>query len=674
MALRATTIHAVCLIFAVAFPAVGWGEDEESDEDTEEVVVVTTEQLPAESPSEAVLIDEDIDANSARSAQELLRATPGVELSQHGSEGKAAQFFLRGFDAVHGSDVTLGVDGLSLNEPSHIHGHGYADSGFLIPEAIRRVRVRKGPFGLDQGNLSTAGDVDYELGVSPEQRGSKIGFEAGWPFQGQAWVVHAPRYNDPGDVIAARMATDLGAFENRRSSRDSLVAQKVWDRWSLRGAVHQSSFGLPAAAPLDDIEAGRIDWGDTPTPDTSGSAEQAWLGAIYETDGDQSTHRTTVDVRARRFDARENFTGFVVDAQYGDEHRQYQRALDLSVGHRTTTDLSDRWRSLLYAGGRLDAFDQFEDRVHSTGSAIERVRGGRGLQGNAYLAAGFDGAPLDSLFVEGGVRLETLFFDVRPDEQLDTVRGQEAFGIAAPRLRATKFLGDRWNATASYGRGYRGPEARPAPGATGAEPGMAARSVTLIDAAEVAMEFKPSTQLRVSGSVFGFYSGAEYLYDHVARRDVDLGATRRLGAELSAKWRLGHRLSTRAYVSGVDARFVDEGEPIPQVPRLQVGLAARGDLGAGFFAGGDWRGVGSRPLGFGADAGGYHLMNLHAGWRRSGWTLRARVDNLFNARWSDGVYHFRSRFDRTEPPPSLPSIHVVPGHPRLITAEVSYRW
>src|SRR5690606_30277894 len=109
------------------------------------------------------LTPRDIAAAPRRNAEEILRSAPGRTLVQHGSEGKGHQFFLRGFDAEHGADLEIRVDGIPINEWSNIHGQGYVDLGFVIPEVVDSVEVVKGPFSLEQGAFATAGSVHYRL-------------------------------------------------------------------------------------------------------------------------------------------------------------------------------------------------------------------------------------------------------------------------------------------------------------------------------------------------------------------------------------------------------------------------------------------------------------------------------------------------------------------------------
>ena len=77
---------------------------------------------------------------------ELLESVPGVIVTQHSGDGKANQYFLRGFNLDHGTDFATCVDGMPVNLPTHGHGQGYTDLNFLIPEFIEYVDYRKGPY------------------------------------------------------------------------------------------------------------------------------------------------------------------------------------------------------------------------------------------------------------------------------------------------------------------------------------------------------------------------------------------------------------------------------------------------------------------------------------------------------------------------------------------------
>jgi outer membrane receptor protein involved in Fe transport len=91
---------------------------------------------------------------------EVLEFVPGVIVTQHSGDGKANQYFLRGFNLDHGTDFATTVNGLPVNMPTHAHGQGYSDLNFLIPELVDRIEYRKGPYFAKNGDFSAAGSAD----------------------------------------------------------------------------------------------------------------------------------------------------------------------------------------------------------------------------------------------------------------------------------------------------------------------------------------------------------------------------------------------------------------------------------------------------------------------------------------------------------------------------------
>src|SRR6185436_2540773 len=97
---------------------------------------------------------------------EVLETVPGVIVTQHSGEGKANQYFLRGFNLDHGSDFAVSVAGTPVNMPTHAHSQGYADVNFLIPEIVAGVQFSKGPYFADQGDFATAGAATISYATS----------------------------------------------------------------------------------------------------------------------------------------------------------------------------------------------------------------------------------------------------------------------------------------------------------------------------------------------------------------------------------------------------------------------------------------------------------------------------------------------------------------------------
>jgi hypothetical protein len=105
---------------------------------------------------------------------DLAEAVPGLFAVQHAGGGKANQYFLRGFDADHGTDVAFFVDGVPVNMPSHAHGQGFADLHFLIPEVVVGLDGYKGPYYAHLGDFATAGAVALKLADSFDESYARV--------------------------------------------------------------------------------------------------------------------------------------------------------------------------------------------------------------------------------------------------------------------------------------------------------------------------------------------------------------------------------------------------------------------------------------------------------------------------------------------------------------------
>ncbi|MFI5308966.1 MAG: TonB-dependent receptor plug domain-containing protein, partial [Polyangiales bacterium] len=132
---------------------------------------------PISAASSFSVRDRDFALRPIGSVQDILRVTPGLVLVQHSGGGKANQYFLRGFDADHGTDLALSIDGIPINLVSHAHGQGFSDTNFIIPEVVERVQITKGPYFASQGDFATAGAVNLVSRDAFEQ--SSVGFGFG---------------------------------------------------------------------------------------------------------------------------------------------------------------------------------------------------------------------------------------------------------------------------------------------------------------------------------------------------------------------------------------------------------------------------------------------------------------------------------------------------------------
>src|SRR5713101_5422838 len=114
----------------------------------------------SDAASQGTITPQLIEARPMLRPGEVLEYVPGVIITQHSGDGKANQYFLRGFNLDHGTDFLTTIDHMPVNMPTHAHGQGYSDINFLLPELVSRVEYKKGPYFADEGDFSSAGAAD----------------------------------------------------------------------------------------------------------------------------------------------------------------------------------------------------------------------------------------------------------------------------------------------------------------------------------------------------------------------------------------------------------------------------------------------------------------------------------------------------------------------------------
>jgi outer membrane cobalamin receptor len=117
----------------------------------------------ATTSSEGLVGQEELQDMPLLRRGEIMETVPGMVVTQHSGDGKANQYFLRGFNLDHGTDFAFSVDNVPVNLPSHAHGQGYSDLNFLIPELVENIDYKKGPFYPEVGDFSGAGAAEINL-------------------------------------------------------------------------------------------------------------------------------------------------------------------------------------------------------------------------------------------------------------------------------------------------------------------------------------------------------------------------------------------------------------------------------------------------------------------------------------------------------------------------------
>src|SRR5438105_1435040 len=154
----------------------------------------------AQAASQGAITAKQLEQRPLMRDGEVLETVPGVIVTQHSGEGKANQYFLRGFNLDHGTDFASTVAGMPVNVPTHAHGQGYSDLNFLISELVTSVQFSKGPYYADQGDFATAGSSNINYANVLDQSIAHV--EAGGDGYARSMFAASPRVGR-GHLLAA---------------------------------------------------------------------------------------------------------------------------------------------------------------------------------------------------------------------------------------------------------------------------------------------------------------------------------------------------------------------------------------------------------------------------------------------------------------------------------------
>ena len=208
---------------------------------------------------------ETLTASPRQQTSEMLSAAPGFFVDHEDGEGLGNDVYLRGFDLDNGSGIEMKVGDVPINIPLHIHGQGYADVNFIIPEVVRSIRVLEGPYDPRQGDSAIVGSALFDLGVP--DRGYQVKTTYGSFGQARIVGVAAPKEANDETFAAFALRETQGFGQDRASKSASVNAQygvDLTDSDHLRvlATGYAASGALPGVVRQDDVNAGRIGYYD----------------------------------------------------------------------------------------------------------------------------------------------------------------------------------------------------------------------------------------------------------------------------------------------------------------------------------------------------------------------------------------------------------------------------
>lgn len=288
---------------------------------------------PVVSASEKNVSGEEVNARPFSRPAEALEVAPGLMITQHSGEGKANQYFLRGVNLDHGTDLAISVDGMPVNMRTHGHGQGYADLNFLIPELIQSVNVKKGPYFADEGDFASVGAVHVNLidSIAKSMTSATIGSFGYRRLLGMT----STKVGDGTLLVAGEANTYNGPWDYPDKVRKLNAVVRYTqgtseNGFSLTGMAYSNRWNSTDQVPSRAISSGQIGLYGALDPTDGGNSDRFSIsGKLTKTD-EWGSSKMSFYVIKSSLNLYNNFTYFLNDAMSppgdplkGDQFHQY---------------------------------------------------------------------------------------------------------------------------------------------------------------------------------------------------------------------------------------------------------------------------------------------------------------------------------------------------------------
>ncbi len=644
--------------------------------------ISVSDDRPVAASSQQFIPDEEYVMQPQGRPAQVLRLVPGLVAVEHsGGAGKADQYFLRGFDADHGTDVAFFADGMPINFRSHAHGQGYADLNFIIPETIEGLDAYKGAYHVEFGDFNTAGAVNFR---TREVVREGLVQAAGGQFDTQRYLLmFSPTKDKVRTLFAAEGYYTNGPFQNdNRYVRANLLGKATVNptsrsELSLTATFQQSRWNASGEIPLRAVQDGSLDRFGAVDPSEGGHTlrSTARLNYHYDTPAGGRFFANAYG-QYYKFDLFTNFTFLLNDPVNGDGIQQSDRRVMYggALGYRQALQIMQMESAVTV--GMQSRVDEIHARL---GTQTMRNPLGTTIDSDIFEASyspfmKLEVQPSSWMRLTGGIRSEVFTFDVRNRCAgcLEQPAGRTSSGLVLPK--ANMILGP-WFLTEvflNYGEGFHSNDARSAVIA-GSAP--LARANTY----EVGIRSRPwgAEGLEVTATLWAIDLQSELLFVGDAGTTEIRGATRRRGVEVAARGQIVGPLYFNGSVTWSDAEF-NNGDAIPLAPELTGygALILRWPEGLTSQLQATYMGV--RPLTEDRSIKSPSWLDLDLSERYHIPIKLARgrleaflfVQNLLNTKWEQAVFAFESRL-RSEAA-GVTDIHFVPGNPRMVMGGLAW--
>jgi hypothetical protein len=609
---------------------------------------------------------------------EVLETVPGMVISQHSGEGKANQYYLRGFNLDHGTDFSTTVAGVPVNTPTGAHAHGYSDISFLIPELVSGVQYKKGPYFAEDGDFSAAGSANINyvnhldrpmVRVSGGNDAWSRLFGAASPRVGRGFLLGAIELShDDGPWVRPdnyqKVNTVLRYSRGDNHNGLSISGMGYWAGWDSTDQVAQRA-----------IEEGLIERFGFLDPTDGGAASRQSLAVEFQRSNGPRAVRGTGFLLHNSLNLFSNFTYFLDDPEHGDQFEQAERRT--TAGGRVTYRQLNHFfgrhtESAIGAQLRRDWLEPV-GLYHTAGR--RRLETTREDQVDQTIAGAYAQAEIEwtrTLRTTVGMRADVYGFSVTSDNALNSGDGSDT--LASPKLAAVFGPWAGAEIYANAGMGFHSNDARGAVTRVDPGSGEAVDPVTpLVRARGVELGFRTVRFRGVQSTVALWYLGldSELLFVGDAGTTEAGRPSRRTGIEWSTYARVNPWLMFDGDLAFTRARFADDdpaGDAVPGALDRVISAGLTVDPRQPFFGTVRVRHFGPRSLveDGSVKSSSTTLWNGEFGWRILRQTrLVLEMFNIFDADVADIDYFYTSRLPG-EAAGGMDDIHTHPALPRSV--------
>lgn len=622
----------------------------------------------ADAASAGSVSQRDLAARTVYRPGELLEATPGLVVSQHSGEGKANQFYLRGFNLDHGTDLATFVDGMPVNQRSHAHGQGWTDLNFLIPEITARLDYTKGPYSARLGDFASAGSASITYANRLVQDVATV--TAGQHGYVRTALAGSPSAGKGNLLYALEVLHNDGPFtrpDDYRKMNGVLRYSQGYanNGWSVTAMAYRGAWNATDQIPERAVAAGVLGRFDAVDPTDGGEAQRLSLSGVWRRTGSEAASRVSAYVIRNQLDLYSNFTYFLNDPVNGDQFSQPDRRVTSGLDaqhtwhvHRGETIASDLTVGLTAQG------DNIFNGLYGT-RARQRIATTR----EDHIVESSAGVYVENatrwrpwLRSVAGVRADGYRFGVGSAKARDTL-ASPSLGVALGPWARTEFY-------LNFGSGFHSNDGRAA--VSGAAGLVRSRGLEL----GLRSEAIPKLHSAVSLYRLDFDSELRFVGDEGT---TEAGPpSRRYGIEISNYYKPVTWLSLDVDAAFAHARSRGGGKAGSRIPGAVEGV---GQFAVTVDRQGPWSGslrlryFGPRPLTEDDSVRSHASLTLNGriGYRlRNDLRLEIEGFNLTNRRDAAVEYYYESRLKNE--PVARGDIHVHPIEPRSARITLVKTW